>query len=328
MRRILFCLTVLLFTACGLVDKKPARNHAAVYYWKNSFELNATEEEFLKKYDVERMYIKFLEVDLDEQNRVVPNVTTKFNSAIPANVEVVPTVFIELNCLRHIEPGILADKLAEYLSRMSIRNKTGKISEIQIDYDWTKNTQDEYFDFLSALRDEARKRGWLVSATIRLHQLRMPVPPVDRGALMLYNTGAVANRETRNSILDYDDVKAYNAKNYDLPLDFAYPTFSWGVIFNDYRGNVRLINPQNLKQCEEKLVHLHDNWYVADEYLWDVHVNKRDTIRIENSELKEIKKVKLYVSHLCKENYWTIIYHLDSLNLSNYKSYEIKQIYK
>ena len=52
-----------------------------------------------------------------------------------------------------------------------------------------------------------QKKEIALSITVRLHQLREPAPPADRGVLMLYNTGALKAHDTRNSILDLADVK-------------------------------------------------------------------------------------------------------------------------
>ncbi len=52
---------------------------------------------------------------------------------------------------------------------------------------------------------------------------------------MLYNTGALYNAATENSILDYNDVEPYLSYSpaYDLHFDFAYPAFAWGIWFRD-----------------------------------------------------------------------------------------------
>ena len=58
---------------------------------------------------------------------------------------------------------------------------------------------------------------------------------------MLYNTGSIYNPETENSILNYKDVEAYLKSDitYELPLDFAYPTYSWGILTEE--RNFRVI---------------------------------------------------------------------------------------
>ena len=57
----------------------------------------------------------------------------------------------------------------------------------------------------------------------------MPVPPVDYGVLMLYNTGDPRKFNERNPVLDLRDVQPYLRRlaPYDLPLAAAYPVYSW-----------------------------------------------------------------------------------------------------
>ena len=82
----------------------------------------------------------------------------------------------------------------------------------------------------SSLSSQSRdSRGTRLSTTIRLHQLSMLAPPVDYGALMVYNTGDPRKSEERNPILDYRDVGPYlkHLDSYPLPLATAYPVFRW-----------------------------------------------------------------------------------------------------
>ena len=51
---------------------------------------------------------------------------------------------------------------------------------------------------------------------------------------MLYNTGALKVPETYNSILHIDDVEPYiKREKYEIPLDYAFPVFGWGVKFEN-----------------------------------------------------------------------------------------------
>ena len=113
---------------------------------------------------------------------------------------------------------------------MAKRNKIRDIHEIQVDCDWTESTQVSFFKLCEVLRDMLHKDGIKLSATIRLHQLKKECPPVDCGVLMLYNTGSLYNPDG-NSILNYKDVEPYlkTELEYALPLDFAFPVYSWGI---------------------------------------------------------------------------------------------------
>ena len=117
--------------------------------------------------------------------------------------------------------------------QMSETNDIAGVKEIQIDCDWTMRTRKVYYDFLKRLVDRAKEKDVKISTTIRLHQLTQPVPPVERGVLMMYNTGDVRQWEGTNPILDMKDAGPYmrHLKKYDLPLSTAYPVFAWQVLF-------------------------------------------------------------------------------------------------
>ena len=212
------------------------------------------------------------------------------------------------------------------MTRHHIRN----VREVQVDCDWTAKTQKAFFRLCQRLRDKLHTDSLSLSATIRLHQLKKEVPPVDKGVLMLYNTGSIYNPETENSILSYKDVQAYlkSKVTYGLPLDFAYPAYSWGILMEN--GNFRAIlhevdfsNTLRYKETSE------GNYLVLQEhYLENHHIRKGNDIRLETSKFNEIMRVKqLVASQMKPDSCHTILYHLDSLNLSTFEEKEINQIY-
>ncbi len=310
----------------------------SIYYWRTVFQLNETEEEFLKKHDVERLYLRMFDVvpasPVGEQqySMIKPIATTIFKSPIPEGVSVVPTVYITLKGLTYMKDS--EKKSAELMTKriltMAQANKLGDIKEVQVDCDWTKTTEKSYFAFCKYMRDILHSKGIALSATIRLHQLSGDMPAVDRGTLMLYNTGSVKNAKTENSILSYEVVKTYvkNVDKVSIPLDFAYPTFSWGVRFKDN-------NFLALMRCDDfsntELYRLNNNGtyeVIKDHEYQGEKITKGETIRVEHSHFDEIKKVKTYIEGKIKQSsYSTIIYHLDSRNLSKYNENEIKAIY-
>ena len=213
---------------------------------------------------------------------------------------------------------------------MLMRHQIRNVQEIQVDCDWTASTQDSFFGFCQKLRNLLHADSLSLSATIRLHQLKKKVPPVDKGVLMLYNTGSIYNPETENSILSYKDVQAYlkSKVTYGLPLDFAYPAYSWGILMEN--GNFRAIlhevdfsNTLRYKETSE------GNYLVLQEhYLENHHIRKGNVIRLETSKFNEIMRVKqLVASQMKPDSCHTILYHLDSLNLSTFEEKEINQIY-
>ena len=239
----------------------------------------------------------------------MPNATIAFREEIPEGVEIVPVVYITLDALRLINSPNhdYAEVITQRILNMADFNDLGNIREIQLDCDWTQHTQEGYFAFCQAMKDKLKPLGIQLSCTIRLWQLACDCPPVDRGVLMLYNTGTITNPNTNNSILDIDDVAAYlKGKLYDLPLDYAYPTFSWYV------------------------------WFRNDTYMGLFHdhpgeeIEAGDVVRYEQVSFDELKSLDSLV-RLKKpnaDNASVILYHLDSANLSNYTTDEIRQIYR
>lgn len=315
---------------------KPHQACNSIYYWKTTFNPTESELNFLKEYDVKRLYVRFFDVALDnswlgEQLSVVPIATTVFIQSPPATMEIVPTVYITLDALRNIkgQEAEYAHKILTRIRAMATRHKISNINEVQFDCDWTGTTQESYFELCRIARDTLHVRGIGVSATIRLHQLRKDPPPVDRGVLMLYNTGALKNADTENSILNYSDIEFY-LKNavYPLHLDFAYPTFSWGVWFRDnkFRAILHTINCSDRAYYQSQTKGIYK--VIKDHYLGSQELLKGDIIRLENSHFVEILKTKCQVEkELARNNYSIILYHLDSANLSKYTPNEITYIY-
>lgn len=304
----------------------------AIYYWKTVFRLTEYDKQFLKKHHIRKIYLRMFDVDygMNEygEMEVLPFATTLFRDTIPAGIEIVPTVYITTKAIRH--DADFAELLYKRIHAMLKRNHIRNVQEIQVDCDWTAQTQDSFFKLCKNLRGTLHKNEILLSATIRLHQLKKDVPPVDKGVLMLYNTGSIYNPETENSILGYKDVQAYlkSSVTYGLPLDFAYPTYSWGILTEN--GKFRAILHE--VDLSDKLLYKKTsgrNYLVLQEhYLENLHIRKGNIIRLENSPYDEIMRVKRLVkSKIKSDSSNTILYHLDSLNLSAFEEKEINQIY-
>lgn len=315
---LLALLSVLLLAGCekskGTVSvsvKNDTVKRNSVYYWRTTFELDSAETAFLKKHNVTRMYLRMFDVVtehdfLNNVMEVVPVATTKFVTPVPEGVEIVPVVYITIDALRAMAgreeeyAGLLADRLCA----MASYNKCGTIREIQLDCDWTITTKESYDYLCQTVRDTLQTQGIKLSATIRLHQLQETPPPVDRGVLMLYNTGALKRLDTKNSILHLDDVKPYlKSRKYALPLDYAYPIFGWGVKFegDSFAGIVS----EDTKPIAAK-----------------------ETVRHERPTATEILEVKQLVEQrLGKPANSNILYHLDRSQFTHYTEDEIAEIY-
>jgi hypothetical protein len=210
------------FTQCGSNAPKPLPQKA-MYHWKTVFDLDSAEQAFIKKHDIGRIYIHMFDVAVEDY-AAVPIATTKFASPVPDSVEIVPVAFITLDALRFIEgkEAEYAFLIAERMIAMCNYNKCGKINELQLDCDWTRSTKGIYENLCRSTKEHLDSLGIELSITVRLHQLGESAPPAHRGVLMLYNTGAIKDPKTRNSILDINHVKPYvKSVEYPIPLDYA-----------------------------------------------------------------------------------------------------------
>jgi len=276
-------LAAVMMTGCQHSDM-PQEN--AVYYWRTEWRTDSVERAFLQQYHINKIYCRYFDVVMNSDGEPMPNATIRFVQNQLANMKLIPTVFITEDCMHKAHNG-LAKKLVDRIVQMNETNDITGVDELQIDCDYTARSRKTYYDFLQAVRDEAKKHGMRLSTTIRLHQLSMPVPPADYGVLMIYNTGDPNKFNERNPILDIRDVQPYlrYLADYELPLAAAYPTFRW------------IRNYQNL--------HLE-------------HVAEPDEI-LKVKEAMEKKRPELRNTILT--------YHLDKENINHYKPETYEAIY-
>lgn len=200
-----------------------------VYYWRTDLHLDSTERAFLKQHHINKVYCRYFDVVMsDDGTEPKPNATIAFTDTLPTGIELIPTVYITEDCM-HKPHKDLAEKLVKRIMQMNETNHIGNVHEIQIDCDYTSKSRATYYQFLEQVRHHLSPTFYHLSTTIRLHQLSMPVPPVDYGVLMVYNTGDPRKWQERNPILDYRDVYPYLNKlaQYQLPLAAAYPVYQW-----------------------------------------------------------------------------------------------------
>ena len=90
--------------------------------------------------------------------------------------------------------------------------------------------------------------------------------------------------------------------------DVAFPVYGWGVEFDKEGRFNRLINSQNLPDAQQK------------------QKARGVTIREEWGDMRAIVRTQELLPAL-DSNRTTILYHLDSLNLSKYSYEDIETIY-
>lgn len=301
--------------ACRCSDlpsrKGDLSEHRSVYYWKTVFKTDSSEMAFLTSHEIDRIYLRMFDVAVEydpncESGQIVPIATTQFASPIPEGIGIVPVVYITIDALRAMagKESEYAGLITERLLAMSSYNGCGEISEVQFDCDWTATTAKSYNTLCQTARDSLHLKNIALSVTVRLHQLQQSAPPADKGVLMLYNTGAIKDPKTRNSILDTNDIKPYlRPLRYPLALDYAYPAFGWGVKFENGSFASIVTDTSRITPCDS------------------IH------IRHERPTAAEIMAVKALVEqNLGKPLNGNIIYHLDDSQLKNFTFHEINQI--
>ena len=303
-KKYIWCLSILLtIVGCHDTYQEPTMQRS-VYFWSTTFELDSLQNDFIRQNDVSRIYLRYFDVVVDEHNEVMPNATVRFVSAQPEGIEIVPTVFIVNECLQKEKPH-LDELLLKRILQISETHDIANVHEIQIDCDWTTRTQKAYFELLDRLRQATHAKGIQLSATIRLHQLSQTPPPVDKGVLMMYNTGDVRDL-ARNPILDMNDAGPYlkYLPDYRLPLSAAYPIFSWDLLF---RGH-RFIG----------IMHSDD----------DLPVLPGDTLLHREVPLDTVLVAKHAItSHKPEANNEIILFDISKKNISNIKDKRYEEIY-
>ena len=299
----LFC--ILLLAACG--GRQPNDDATrSMYYWRTTFRLDSAERAFLRLHNVEKLYVRYFDVTPDDDMHPMPHATTAFADTMPQGVEIVPVVFI-VNRFRAGSIDGIADQVFRRILQMNETHDIKGIKEIQIDCDWTMTTQKRYFSMLRRMRDLCHEHGLTLSATIRLHQLSLEVPPVDKGTLMMYNTGDFTQLSVHKPILDMKDVRPYlhSLPRYKLPLNVAYPLFTWRVLFRDgkYVG----------------IMHGDD----------DLPILQGDSVATRRPELDDIMAARRAVDSLRPEaNSEVILYHLNNKNINRFTPNDYENIYQ
>lgn len=227
-------LLLLAISACRNASPPPER---AFYCWQTSLRLSAEQRFFLDSLSCKKLYVKVLDVGKDPASgNIEPLARLEMSDSTGLDGrELVPVVFMTNEVFQKLSPEKV-EWLAEKVGHWKVGY--GHAAEWQIDCDWTAGSRQAYFSFLENLKRQLPP-GCRLSATVRLHQFKFPdetgVPPVDRGMLMLYNTGDLEHWQAGNSIFSTTDAGKYLSKgqHYPLPLDLALPGFSWTLAYRE-----------------------------------------------------------------------------------------------
>jgi len=308
----------------------------AFYHWKTQLSLSLAEHNYLNSLGVEKLYVKFFDVDWDEAaGQPAPLATVELDTTRLGYLQIIPTIFITNRCLLNL-PMPAVDTLA---SRILLKVKSlapSPPSELQFDCDWTPQTQAKYFGLLNSVKKlSLLDSPFTISATIRLHQLKYfektGVPPVDRGMLMCYNMGNLDDWATDNSLLDPVTLETYlqPQQDYPLPLDLALPLYRWGVLFRDGRL-VKLLNglteldlqdTTRFERTAPQRFEVKKSTYLQAHYLY-----AGDQIRLEAATPEAVEEAANLLATLRSETPATVaFYHLDSTIIQAFPKEKIQK---
>ncbi len=242
----------LIFSLSACQTLKEGVPQIAFFHWKNRLALTPAEVALLDSTGCRTLYVKFLDVAREAGGPIRPYALLEVaDTAGLSGRCVVPCVFLTNSVfvgLSAAEVEALAQKVSQALADVGRQFPQPVFSEVQLDCDWTERTRQPFFLFLKKLKPLLPPQTRL-SATIRLHQYKFPnrtgVPPVERGLLMLYNTGDIQDPDEDNSIFSPEDALRYvegAPARYPLPLDVALPAFGWTLVYRD--GHLWKIGPE------------------------------------------------------------------------------------
>ena len=337
----MLCWGILLALGCGCTPRgsevpEPAN---AVYYWRQELKLTADERTFLEQHRVGKVYLHLFDV-VRRNGELSPATTLQFVDTFPQQTQVIPIVFLATNVMNDTTGlSALPRLIAQRVRQMMEQNGLSTPTELQIDFDWTRRNQERYFDFLDKLRTAFEAEGGTtLSATIRLHQLGMKAPPVDYGALMVYNVGNLSDPDEECSILTEKRVEPYlrYLPSYSLPLCAALPVYSWNLLFHDRRLTCILRGVDIGDTARFKLID--ESHYLSVEYQpipptgvamrGEGRIFPGDIVRHEFVPPTVLQRVRRSLEELrpkmCSQ---VILYHLDENQLKQYSDEELQALF-
>ena len=313
----------------------------AFYHWQTHLQLTPDEGRLLDSLKVKKIFVKFFDVDINENNKPVATAIVEINTNLISGIKIIPTVFITNRTFENISNSEIEALAGHVFSKIkSLFPDSPKLTpvEYQFDCDWTQTTRDNYFYFLQKFKtlvaNAAAGHRTLpgISATVRLHQLKYPdqtgIPPVDKGMLMFYNMGDLFVAEPY-----------FTNHQYPIPLDLALPIYKWGVIFRNDEL-VYLINDLGERQMKDttRFFKINENryevkrsTYLAGYYLYDgdlVRLEGVDAVMLEKAgrmladKLAEFSKINKQV----QSERLISFYHLDTTTLVSFQYEDFKKI--
>lgn len=337
---VLLGLLSFLFFSCQK-ENKIENVERAFYYWKSDNSVNYKVESKLKVNAVNKVYVKFFEVDYSDAMGNYPydklyTYGSFFENS--QNLSVVPTVFIKNEIFKYNSEkdlDVLADNIVFLISkRCGEKFEKVKIEdEIQVDCDWTKSTKEKYFYLLKKIKELSKKQ---ISCTLRLYPFKyqdiMGIPPVDKAMLMCYNLVKPLTNNNKNSILDINELKSYlnERRSYPIHLDVALPVFSWSQLYqNNHFQKLINLSSTELKSFTKEIRPM---WYEVTKdtsISWNDYYRIGDQIKCEEVTTTTINEaIAIIKNNVVLNNNTTIaLFDLDESTFIQYTDEEISSFY-
>lgn len=332
---VLFVFISSLFLGCS---NKVENVEKSFYYWKsNSWQLSDNEKARMRDLQVNKLYVKFFEVDHDENYGDFPISKTSLRYYGEQILTIVPTVYIKNEVFKNTNENrmdTLADNVNFLINKYTKENfeKANTVTEFQMDCDWTLKTKDNYFYFLKKLKAISKKQ---ISCTLRLYPYKYPekmgIPPVDKATLMCYNLVNPLENHSKNSILDLKELGLYlnKEKKYPLHLDIALPTYSWMQVYQNNKFSKVIYD--NQKEISESLKKIKPLWYevTKDQLAGDFYLRIGDKIKYEVLTPEQINQaIEIIKKNVVFDPETTVtLFHLDEEQLSKYNDEALSGFY-
>lgn len=332
---LLFALVLCLLLSCS---NKIENVEKSFYYWKSDqWNMSSKEIDVIKDLKVPKIYIKFFEVDHNENYGNFPISKTTLRLYDLDSLTIVPTVYLKNEIFKiSSKPGLdtLASNINFLINKYSKDKfeRTKPVKEFQMDCDWTLTTKENYFYFLKKLKEISKKE---ISCTLRLYPYKYPekmgIPPVDKATLMCYNLVNPLENHSKNSILDVGELELYlnKKRKYPLHLDIALPVYSWMQVYQNNRFANVIYNSH--KEILKSLKEIKPMWYevTKDTVVNDFYLRVGDKIKYENLTPEKIDKAIQVIRKnvVFDENTTVTLFHLDEEQLSSYTNEELSGFY-
>ncbi|MBK9246814.1 MAG: hypothetical protein IPM69_01560 [Ignavibacteria bacterium] len=336
-------LLLLILASCFISctnTKKVETVERAFYFWKKS-SLRLENGKELNRLNIRKIYVKLFEVDYSEARGNFPyskNRPSAYDYKEYDSITFVPTIFIKNEIFPYNDEQSL-DKLADnivflvqkYSSEELYGGKANIFAydEIQIDCDWTKSTKEKYFYLLKKIKELSKKK---LSCTVRLYPYKYPdimgVPPVDKVTLMCYNLIKPLSQQSKNSILDIEELKKYlnEFRTYPVHLDIALPTFYWTQHYQNNRF-IRLmdISTNEVKKFATAVKPL---WYQVERDTsinYNIYLKAGDQLKCEDVPAAAITEVISIIKKnvALDKNITVSLFDLDDSTFAQYTHEEI-----